>query len=234
MRYAVIPAAGSGRRFGGKKQFFEINGVPIIEHTLRVFEKSELVHGIVLILPEKDLDFGERLREKFKKIRYVVPGGEERQVSVLKGLKAIENDGVSEVLIHDGVRPLISLSLIRELVIALSDYEVNGVIPALKPKDTVKLVGAPLERGDFFVEKTLDRDKLVLVQTPQVFVYDVIWECHRRAAEEDFWATDDSALLERYGYSVVAIPGEPFNIKITTKDDIKLAEFFLSYSASSL
>ena len=234
MRYAVIPAAGVGRRFGGKKQFFEINGVPVIEYTLRVFEKSELVHGIVLVLPAKDLEFGGKLKEKFKKIKYVVPGGEERQSSVFKGLKAIENEGVDEVLIHDGVRPLVSQSLVRELVVALSDYEVDGVIPGLKPRDTVKVVGAPLERGDFFVERTLDRDKLVLVQTPQVFMYEVILKCHERAVGEDFWATDDSALLERYGYSVVTIPGEPFNIKITTKEDVKLAEFFLSYSANSL
>lgn len=234
MRYAVIPAAGLGRRFGGKKQFFEIKGIPVIEYTLAVFERSELVHGIVLVLPSKDISFGEKLREKFKKIKFVVPGGEERQSSVFRGLKAIESEDVSEVLIHDGVRPLVSQSLIRDLVIALSDYEVDGVIPGLKPKDTVKMVGAPLERGDFFVEGTLDRDKLVLVQTPQVFVYDVILKCHKKAAEEEFWATDDAALLEKYGYSVVVIPGEPFNVKVTTREDIKLVEFLLSYSASLL
>lgn len=233
MRYAVIPAAGSGRRFGGKKQFFEVRGIPLVEYSLKIFERSEFIHGVVLVLPESDLRFGEELKEKYKKVKFVVAGGEERQSSVFNGLKVLRDLKVKEVVVHDGVRPLITDSLIRELVIALSDYEVDGVIPGIKPRDTVKEVGVPLERGDFFVKKTLDRDKLVLVQTPQVFLFDVLYKCHQLAEKEEFFGTDDASLLERYGYNVVSIPGEPFNIKVTTPSDLKFVEFFLSYLSSS-
>ena len=227
MRFAVIPAAGSGRRFGGKKQFFEIKGKPLIEYPLKVFQKSELIHGIILVLPEEDLEFGEKLKEKFPKIVRVVKGGEERQSSVYKGLKSI-TDPVKEVLIHDGVRPVISAVMIRDLVISLSDYDVDGVILGVKPKETVKEINSPLEPGDFFVKKTLNRDSLILVQTPQIFSFQVLFECHERARKEGFFATDDSALLEKYGYSVVAIPGDYTNIKVTTPEDVEIVSLFLS------
>ena len=227
MRFAVIPAAGSGRRFGGKKQFFEIKGKPLIEYPLKVFQKSELIHGIILVLPEEDLESGEKLKEKFPKIVRVVKGGEERQSSVYRGLKSI-TEPVKEVLIHDGVRPVISTVMIRDLVISLSDYDVDGVILGVKPKETVKEVDSPLEPGDFFVKKTLNRDSLILVQTPQIFSFQILLECHERARREGFFATDDSALLEKYGYSVVAIPGDYKNIKVTTPEDVGIVSLFLS------
>ena len=227
MRFAVIPAAGSGRRFGGKKQFFEIKGKPLIEYPLKVFQKSELIHGIILVLPEEDLEFGEKLKEKFSKIVRIVKGGEERQSSVYRGLKSI-TEPVKEVLIHDGVRPVISAVMIRDLVISLSDYDVDGVILGVKPKETVKEINSPLEPGDFFVKKTLNRDSLILVQTPQIFSFQVLFECHERARKEGFFATDDSALLEKYGYSVVAIPGDYRNIKVTTPEDVEIVSLFLS------
>lgn len=227
MRFAVIPAAGSGRRFGGKKQFFEIKGKPLIEYPLKVFQKSELIHGIILVLPEEDLEFGEKLKEKFPKIVRVVKGGEERQSSVYRGLKSI-TEPVKEVLIHDGVRPVISTVMIRDLVISLSDYDVDGVILGVKPKETVKEVDSPLEPGDFFVKRTLNRDSLILVQTPQIFSFRVLLECHEKARGEGFFATDDSALLEKYGYSVIAIPGDYRNIKVTTPEDVEIVSLFLS------
>jgi 2-C-methyl-D-erythritol 4-phosphate cytidylyltransferase len=226
VRFAIIPAAGSGRRFGGKKQFFEIKGKPLIEYVLKVFQKSELIHGIILVLPEEDLESGEKLKEKFPKIVRVVKGGEERQSSVYRGLKSI-TEPVKEVLIHDGVRPVISTVMIRDLVISLSDYDVDGVISGVKPKETVKEVDSPLEPGDFFVKKTLNRDNLILVQTPQIFSFQVLLECHERAREEGFFATDDSALLEKYDYTVVSIPGNYKNIKVTTKEDLEIASLFL-------
>jgi len=226
VRYAVIPAAGAGRRFGGKKQFFTVHGRFLVEYPLSVFQKSELIGGIVLVLPKEDVDFGEKLKEKYPKIKKVVEGGSERQESVYRGLTAID-EPVREVVIHDGVRPVVDTALIRELVIALSDYDVDGVICGVRPKETVKEVGSPLEPGDFFVKRTLNRDKLILVQTPQVFNYSVLLECHERAREEDFWATDDSALLERYGYTVVTIPGNYRNIKVTTREDLEIVSLFL-------
>ncbi|ADY73348.1 2-C-methyl-D-erythritol 4-phosphate cytidylyltransferase [Desulfurobacterium thermolithotrophum DSM 11699] len=227
MRFAVIPAAGVGRRFGGKKQFFEVNGKPLIEYPLKIFQKSELVHGIILVLPKGDLEFGKKLKEKFSKIIRIVEGGRERQESVYQGLKSIK-EPVKEVIIHDGVRPVISTSLIRDLVISFSDYDVDGVILGVKPKETVKEIGAPLEPGDFFVKKTLNRDKLILVQTPQIFSYQVLLECHEIAKKEEYFATDDSALLEKYGYSIISIPGDYKNIKVTTPEDLEIVSTFLS------
>ncbi|WP_456457392.1 2-C-methyl-D-erythritol 4-phosphate cytidylyltransferase [Thermovibrio sp.] len=230
MRVAVIPAAGVGRRFGGKKQFFKIFGKEIVEFPLTVFSKSELVDGIVVVLPQEDLEKGERLKEKYPKILKVVAGGKERQSSVYKGLLSVSSLNPEEVFVHDGVRPFLELSTLKDMVVALTDYQVDGVILGVRPKDTVKELGAPLEPGDFLVRKTLDRDKLVLVQTPQLFKFKVLLECHERALKENFFATDDSSLLERYGYSVVSIPGDYRNLKITTPEDLKVAELFLKES----
>jgi 2-C-methyl-D-erythritol 4-phosphate cytidylyltransferase len=227
VRIAVIPAAGSGRRFGGRKQFFEVLGRPVVEFPIEVFQKSPLIDGIVLVFPEEDLEFGNKFKLKYDKVISVVPGGSERQFSVYKGLSEAAKFKPSEVLIHDGVRPFLELSTVEDLVVALSDYEADGVILGVKPKETVKRVGAPLERGDFLIEETLNREKLVLVQTPQLFKFDVIYECHERALKEDFMATDDSALLERYGFTVVSIPGDYRNVKITTPEDVKIVELFL-------
>ena len=227
MRVAVVPAAGVGRRFGGKKQFYRILGKPVVEFPLEVFSKSELIDAVVLVLPKEDINLGEELKKKFPKIAAVVEGGSERQSSVFRGLKKASELRPEEVVVHDGVRPVIDLSLITDLTVAMSDYETEGVIPGVKPKETVKEVGAPLEPGDFLVERTLNRDKLILVQTPQLFKFEVLLECHRRAEKEDVVVTDDSALLERYGYTVVAIAGSYRNIKITTPEDIKIAEVFL-------
>ncbi len=227
MRFAVIPAAGSGRRFGGKKQFFKVKNRSILEHAICPFQKSELIHGIVLVLPSEDIGEGEKLAEKFPKIVEIVPGGVERQGSVYRGLKALENKNVKEVVIHDGVRPVIDTSLIRELIIALSDYDVDGVIPGVRPKETVKELGAVLEPGDHLVKRTLNRDKLILVQTPQVFSYSVLVECHERARKEELEVTDDATLLEHYGYTVVSIPGDYRNIKVTTREDFEVVKILL-------
>lgn len=227
MRFAVIPAAGLGKRFGGKKQFFEIKGKPLIEYPLKVFQKSELIHGIILVLPEGNVELGKELKEKFPKIVKVVDGGEERQSSVYKGLESIK-EPVKEVVIHDGVRPVVSTAMIQNLAVSLSDYDVDGVILGVKPKDTVKKVDSPLQAGDFLVKETINRDTLILVQTPQIFNFKVLLECHKRAMEDGFFATDDSALLEHYGYSVVSIPGDYRNIKVTTREDAVIVSLFLS------
>ena len=227
MRVAVIPAAGAGRRFGGKKQFFKILGRPVVEFPLEVFNKSELIDAVILVLPREDMAVGRELQQKFPKIAAVVEGGSERQSSVFKGLLKASELAPEEVVVHDGVRPIVELSLITELTVALSDYGADGVIPGVKPKETVKEVGAPLEPGDFLVKKTLNRDKLILVQTPQIFKFEILLECHRRAEKDEITATDDSALLEKYGYTVVSIAGDYRNIKITTPEDVKIAEAFL-------
>ncbi len=226
MRCAVIPAAGLGKRFGGKKQFLKVKGSFLIEYTLKPFQKSDMIDFVVLVVPEDDMQLVEKISEKFSKVKRIVPGGVERQESVYKGLKSIE-EPVKEVVIHDGVRPLLTKSLLEDAIIALRDYDVDGIITGVRPKDTVKEVSSQIEPGDFFISRTLDRDKLVLVQTPQVFKLDVLLECHERAKKENFISSDDSALLERYGYVVVSIAGDYRNIKVTTPEDIEIVSLFV-------
>ncbi|WP_457568252.1 2-C-methyl-D-erythritol 4-phosphate cytidylyltransferase [Desulfurobacterium sp.] len=230
MRYAIIPAAGRGKRFGGKKQFVEVGGKSIIEFTLKPFEESPLINKIVVVAPAESIPEMESKVRAFSKVEAIIPGGCERQESVFNGLKYI-NGKCSEVIVHDGVRPLVTKKLISELVSAYQDYGVEGVITAVKPKDTVKSVGAPLEGSDFLIKETLNRDKLVLVQTPQLFDFGVLMECHERAIKEGFWGTDDASLLERYGYTVVAIKGDYRNIKITTPEDLDIFRVFLDQMA---
>jgi len=227
VRVAVIPAAGSGKRFGGKKQFFKLLGRNVVEFPLEVFSKSELIDAIILVLPKDDMDIGKELQNRFPKIAAIVEGGAERQFSVFRGLLKASELNPKEVIVHDGVRPVVELSTINDLTVALSDYEADGVILGVKPKETVKEVGAPLEPGDFLVKKTLNRDKLILVQTPQIFKFEVLLECHKRAEKEEIIATDDSALLERFGYTVVSINGDYRNLKITTPEDVKIVEALL-------
>ena len=227
MRVAVIPAAGLGKRFGGKKQFFDLFGKLIVEYPIEILSKHPLVDGIVLVFPEDELDLGEELRKKYKKVLSVVPGGTERQYSVYRGLVEAREFSPKEVIIHDGVRPILDYSKIDELVVALSDYETDGVILGVKPKETVKEIESPLEPGDFIIKRTLNRDKLILVQTPQIFKFEVLMECHERALKEEFLSTDDSALLERYGFTVVSIPGDYRNVKVTTPEDLEVVKLFL-------
>ena len=227
MRYAVIPAAGKGKRFGKKKQFEKINGKTIIQYTVEVFEKSEIIDKIVVVAPEDSVKDMAKELEQFSKIEAIVKGGCERQSSVFNGLKAIEGK-CNEVIVHDGVRPLTTQRMIKELFTAYQDYGVEGIITAVKPKDTIKVVGANLEGKDSLVVKTLNREKLILVQTPQLFNYEILYQCHKKAFEEGFWGTDDASLLERYGYTVVAIEGDYKNIKITTPEDIEIFKIFLS------
>ncbi|SNR65313.1 2-C-methyl-D-erythritol 4-phosphate cytidylyltransferase [Desulfurobacterium atlanticum] len=227
MRYAIIPAAGKGKRFGKKKQFVKVNGKTIIQFTVEVFEKSEFIDRVVVVAPEDAIKEMEKELEHFSKVEAVVKGGCERQSSVLNGLKAIEGK-CKEVIVHDGVRPLVTKKLISELFGAYQDYGVEGVITAVKPKDTIKVVGANLEGNDSLVIKTLNRERLILVQTPQLFNYEVLYRCHKKAFEEGFWGTDDASLLEHYGHTVVAIKGDYRNIKITTPEDMEIFKIFLS------
>ncbi len=227
MRTVLIPAAGIGSRFGKKKQFLMVNGKLLIEYAIAIFENSELIDSIVLILPREDVDRFSFLRKRFKKLIDIVPGGPDRQHSVLEGLERIRDLGTDEVIIHDGVRPFFSRNLIEDLTVAYNEYGVDGIITGVRPRETVKLASSEIEPGDFIVGKTVDRNRVILVQTPQLFNYDVLLKCHKKADEEEIVLTDDSALLERYGYSIVSIQGDYRNIKVTTPNDIEMIRPFL-------
>ena len=212
---AIIAAAGSGRRMGGvDKAFAYLNGRPIISWTVEVFQRCDVIHQIVIVLREQNLEWGCRLVEEqgWDKVTEVCAGGCRRQDSVAVGLsKLIDCDWV---VIHDGARPLVSADLVRR---GLAEAQDSGAAVAAVPvKDTIKLSGA-----DGMVQETLWRQSLWAVQTPQVFRFDIIAEAYRQAKDE---VTDDAALVEQLGYKVKLYMGSYDNIKVTTPEDLALAE----------
>lgn len=220
---AIIVAAGTGKRIEGNvpKQFLSVAGKPILAHTIDKFEKCESVDEIILVAPGDYLGYcSQGIVDKFsfEKIKKVVCGGEERQDSVYLGLKACPS-GTSIVAIHDGVRPLVSPKKIAESIQLCRQKK--AVILAVPPKDTIK-------RGeDGAVVTTLDREKLWLVQTPQVFEYKLILDAYEKADADEFVGTDDAILVERLGHEVAILEGDYQNIKITTAEDLAVAERLL-------
>ncbi|MBF0328138.1 MAG: 2-C-methyl-D-erythritol 4-phosphate cytidylyltransferase [Nitrospirae bacterium] len=223
---AVIPAAGLGKRFGQdlKKTFYILSGKPVVAHVLEAFQKCGAVDEIIPVFKADELTEGQEILRMFNitKAKSVVAGGKERQDSVCNALKTITNDN-AVVAIHDGARPLITQEVIGRCLSGLA--ECDGVIAAVPVKDTIK---RHTVSGDiFFVDKTVNRSVLWSVQTPQVFVSGSIKEAYKKAFDEGFYATDDAALLERYGGKVRIVMGSYKNIKITTAEDIPLAEALL-------
>lgn len=219
---AVVPAAGLGKRFGdgGNKQFLMLCGKPLLIWTLEVLEALPEISEIIPVLKDGDMEFGIRMLEEYgiSKVRRIAPGGRERQDSVFHGLKIVNNkQGI--LLVHDGVRPLIEPSLVSTAIARLKDCD--GVVTGVPVKDTIKEV----EDGE--VKRTLMRDALWAVQTPQIFRYETIYEAYARAAKESFCSTDDSSLVEKYGGRIRMVMGSYKNIKITTQEDLKMAELFL-------
>jgi len=217
---AIIAAGGRGERIGGilPKQFIEIKKKPVLAYTVEKFENCELIDEIILVVPEDYMSFcsynivdvGD-----FKRVKKILSGGKERQDSVYKGLLALSKD-TDIVLIHDGVRPFISTEKIGKSIEMCKKEK--AVILALPVNDTVKRV------DEGYVVTTLDRDKLWIAQTPQTFEYKLILGAYKKAMEDGFTGTDDSSLVERLGFKVRVLEGESQNIKITTPEDLVLAE----------
>jgi 2-C-methyl-D-erythritol 4-phosphate cytidylyltransferase len=221
---AIIVAAGRGERIGGEvsKQFIKIHGKPILLHTLEKFEQCPSIDEIVAVVPKA---FVDRVQEsidhewRLKKVAEVVAGGDERYDSVWQGLEAIGEDA-GIVAIHDGVRPCISIELIEHSVRICRDC--GAVIVGVPPKDTIK------EKSGNTVRRTLNREDLVAVQTPQVFERNLIHRAYQRALKKGLKSTDDAALVEDLGHSITIVEGEYTNIKITSVDDLLLAKALLT------
>jgi len=224
---AIVPAAGAGRRFGANKPFVLLRGKPLFLWALTALEEAPEISEIIPVFKDSDMGAGRELieRHSLSKVKRIAGGGPERQDSVANALKLISPE-TDIVLIHDGGRPLIETALISMAIAALADGPWgDGVITAVPPKDTVK-EAAP----DGVVLMTLDRRALWSVQTPQVFRRDIILRAYERASSEGFYSTDDSALVERYGGRVSILMGSYRNIKVTTPEDIAIAEVFLRES----
>ncbi|HBY57745.1 MAG TPA: 2-C-methyl-D-erythritol 4-phosphate cytidylyltransferase [Candidatus Atribacteria bacterium] len=221
---ALIAAAGLGKRMNAKisKPFIPIFGKPIIAYTLEKFEQCKLIEKIYLIVNRKEKDLYLKniiLRYNFTKVQGLIEGGKTRQDSVYNGLKALDAD-TDIVVIHDGARPLIEKTLIQDSIKTAQKY--GAAILAIPIKDTIKK-----SQKYMFINGTLDREQIWRAQTPQSFKYDIILSAYKKAYQDKFWATDDAAIVERYGHKVKMIIGSEENIKITTPFDIIIAENFL-------
>jgi len=217
----IIVAAGAFTRMQGiHKQFIELNGIPVIAKTLLAFENCPAVKNIILVVRAEDLFEFQLLADKYmiSKLSDIVCGGATRQESVLNGFARVSNEDTS-VLIHDGARPLVTSEIICSVAKALENC--NAVTCAVKVKDTVKEVD---ERGK--VIKTLLRDSLVAVQTPQGVRVKEYRNAVEKAGDVSTF-TDDTSLMEAAGYEVFTVEGSYKNIKITTPEDIKSACAFL-------
>jgi len=221
---AIIPAGGAGIRMGQKipKPYLSFASAPIVVHTLRIFQESDLIDDILLVVQEKDRAYvQENVIHPYslRKVRAVIPGGEQRQDSIHHALPFLQSDH-EIVVIHDGVRPLIEQALLeRTIDTAIKD---GAAIPGVPVKDTVKRVHPSGE-----VDMTIDRENLYLIQTPQAFRKEILAKAYEMAYKEQFYGTDDASLVERLGIPVKVIRGSYENIKITTPDDLLLAEYFV-------
>lgn len=218
---AVIVAAGSSQRMQGINKTWAMLGErPLLAHSVGVFAQSGLIDDLVVVLAKDALIEGERLREQedWRARCAMTPGGARRRDSVLAGLEALA-PAPDYVLIHDGARPFITSALIEQ---GLAAARKHGAATAAVPvKDTIKRAGP-----DGLVLETLDRAALWSTQTPQVFTYDLILGAHR-SIDPTWDATDDAALVERTGHPVALFMGAYENIKITTPDDLLIAEAML-------
>jgi len=212
---AVIVAAGESQRMGGvDKMWALLGGKPVLARVADTFQNCSLIDQIVIVLNEQNLKRGKQLvaEQGWSKITDVCPGGKRRQDSVVAGLSRLRN--CNWVVIHDGARPLVTEELIHQ---GLSQAKETGAAVAAVPvTDTIKVAG-----DDRIVRQTPPRQNLWAVQTPQVFLPDIITEAYQQAKGE---VTDDASLVEQSGYRVKLYMGSYDNIKITTPDDLALAE----------
>ena len=218
---AIILAGGKGKRMGSaiSKQFIDIKGKPIIYYTLKKFSENKKIDNIIVVLPEDEVKyFKENILKKYElRINKIVIGGKERQDSVYNALKSLKNSSTDIVLIHDGARPFISERIINEGIKFAEIY--GAAATGVMPKDTIKVKN----EKNFSVD-TPNRANLVSIQTPQVFKFDEILECHEKIRYNGEMVTDDTMVVEKYGYSVYLYDGEYTNIKVTTPEDLILAE----------
>ncbi len=231
MVYALIPAAGEGRRLPGavKKQWRMLCGVPLLVHTLRAFESVKRVDEVVCIVPKEEISYVENLSADYRltKVKAVLPGGPTRQDSVragvtfLAGIASLAARARGEkrdvVLVHDGARPLIAPLLIEQVIEKAICF--GGAVAALPVTDSLKGVS---EKG--LIQRSVPREGIWAMQTPQAFWLDLLVRAFHRADEDDFLGTDEAALVERMGVPIHCVVGSPGNIKVTTVSDFDVAE----------
>jgi 2-C-methyl-D-erythritol 4-phosphate cytidylyltransferase len=217
----IIPAGGKGSRIGGAvpKQFLRIGPDAILLRTLKAFQHHKSVQEIVVVIPsDEEARVRAGLRHRgLTKISTIVAGGATRQESVWNGLCSLTRQP-DVVLVHDAVRPFITPAVIQQVIADADRF--GAAVVGVRVKDTIKVE----ERKGFYA-RTLPRDSLWAVQTPQGFRYGLLLRAHRRARKDAFVGTDEASLIERLGRDVRIVPGEESNLKITTPFDLRLARF---------
>lgn len=219
---AVIVAAGSGLRFGEKKQFKKLDSKPLYLYSLKCFIDCDLIDEIVLVVPKglkKTITFEVRKLDRIPKIK-IVAGGKLRQDSVLAGIEGL-SASCEIICVHDAARPFVSADLINRTINACEHND--GAVAAMPSQDTVKEVN----RSNNRIKKTLLRENIWLAQTPQAFQRKQLIKALLHASENKIQVTDESTLLESLNYSIVVVEGDTKNFKITTQDDWTLAELIL-------
>jgi len=221
----IIPAAGLGTRFNSEKpkQFLEIDNIPIIIKTIKLFDRIDDVESIVIPVHNEWFTYTKELIKRYDchKVKEITIGGKKRQDSVFNGLhlKPVRDSEI--VLIHDAVRPFASQFLIQNIIDAAEDY--GAAIPAIAPNDTIK------ERSNKgFVVKTMDRSKLAIVQTPQGYWTNVVTDAYEKGLQAGYEGTDSASFLEFIGYKVYIVEGENSNFKITHPDDYYYANSLIN------
>jgi 2-C-methyl-D-erythritol 4-phosphate cytidylyltransferase len=220
---AIIAAAGAGLRMRNKtrKQYLEIAGVPVLVRSLQLFVGCPLIDEIAVVIPPGDQEAVTLLIEPYFRSGKIilVAGGSSRQESVACGLAALSGSA-DYICIHDAARPMTEPGLLQKMLNKVQDY--GAVVPVIKPADTIKEVD---NRG--YITGTPCREKLRLVQTPQIFRREIIEKAYSEAEKRGIRATDDAALVEMLGVSVLTVPGDENNFKITTPHHLELAEWLL-------
>jgi 2-C-methyl-D-erythritol 4-phosphate cytidylyltransferase len=219
---AVIVAAGKGIRMNNavRKQYLPLAGRPVLTHSLILFENCSLINKIILVVPEDDFKYCQKnilpiLKSKIN----LVAGGRERQDSVYNGLIAVgENKGI--VIIHDGVRPFANNEMLESCIRGAKKH--GACIVGVPIQDTLKKISISNN-----IEKTIERSNIWLAQTPQAFRYEIIRKAHENARLKEYTGTDDAFLVEQIGNPVKIVKGNKNNIKITTREDLRLAQAML-------
>ncbi|MBQ2968108.1 MAG: 2-C-methyl-D-erythritol 4-phosphate cytidylyltransferase [Clostridia bacterium] len=220
---AIIAAGGKGSRMGldFNKIFLDVDEKPILAYTLDVFEFADCIDNVILVCSDNDKPLCEEIVSEFgyTKVTRIVKGGETRQESVRNGLAAVP-DTTDIVLVHDAARPLVTKEMLKASIDAASKNGAAAV--GILPVDTVKRVQGTT------VFETIDRNSLVLIQTPQTFRKDLLVQAHETAHQNHQLVTDDCALLELMGHTVTVVPGAKFNIKLTTPEDYAMISAYLT------
>lgn len=217
----VIAAAGKGTRMNmsSNKLYARIDNMPVLARSIKAFQDCHIIDEIIPVVSKDDINYCKRHiveSHGFDKVKKIVDGGESRQKSVFKGLNAVDPN-CDVVLIHDGARPFIREQVILDSIGAAMKY--GASCTAVPVKNTIKI-----SDSEGFIRETPDRGNLWLIQTPQVFRFHTIMSAHIKAIEDGFEGTDDAILVERAGIRPKLVMGSYDNIKITTREDLAIAE----------